>query len=514
MTALSVVTEPLGGSRLAHAAAAGHDLDGWLVPRPIGAAAWRARIDAARAAVPGDWAAVLAPALGCGAARVAAVAASGGVVVTTGQQPGLVGGPLYTLYKALTARALAQAIERATGVPTTTVFWAATDDADIDEARTAMLAVPGGTASFAGPALGADGEVMAVRALGDVREAVAAAVAAAGGDADVQLLQALQSAYVAEHTVGDAYVRLLRALLEPLDIAVLDAWHPAVRNAATPHLVHALTQADAVARAVHLRDEALVAAGHHPQVAEVQGLSHVFALAAGAKLRVPLGEAAAHARSASSGSLSANVLLRPVLEAQLMPTVAYVAGPGELAYFAQATAVADALGVRAPLGVPRWSGTIIDPQIARMLERRSLTLAELADPHAAETSRARGRIDARAREALTRLRQSADAEAAVLASALPPGVPSRSVEGMRHQLHHRIDRMERRFAAAALRADTALSHDLATVRGALRPAGGRQERSIAWFPYVARHGEGLLGLLDEQMSAHATWLVGDAGASG
>ncbi len=513
MTVLSVITEPLGGSPLAQHAIAGVDPHGWLVARPVGADAWRKRADIARTNVARDWAAVLVPALGSGAARVAEVAAAGGIVVTTGQQPGLLGGPLYTLHKALTARALASAIERATGVRATAVFWAATDDADIDEARSAMMAAPGGVARFAGPALGVDGQVMGTRALGDVRVAVQAAIAAAGGDADPALVRALDEAYVASQTVGGAYVALLRTLLEPLGVSVLDAWHAATRAAATPHLVRALVEASAGAKAVHARDAEIRAAGLTPQVAEVDGLSHVFALSEGIKLRIPLADAARHA-GAAAGSLSANVLLRPILEAALMPTVAYVAGPGELAYFAQATALADALGMRAPLGVPRWSGTVIEPQVARMLERRALTLEELADPHAAETARARASIDARAVAAFARLRALSDTESAALAALVPPGVPARSVEGMRHQLHHRIDRMERRFVAAAKRADSELMRDLATVRGALRPEGGRQERSIAWFPYVARHGEALLGLLEEQMARHAARLVNGAGAAG
>ena len=514
MTVLSVVTEPLGGSPLAQHAVAGAEPHGWLVQRPVGAAAWRARADVARASVARDWAAALGPALGSGAARVADVAAAEGVVVTTGQQPGLLGGPLYTLYKALTARALAAEIERATGVRATAVFWAATDDADIDEARTAMIAAPGGAARFVGPANGVDGQVMGTRVLGDVTTAVQAAIAAAGGDAEPVLMRALDEAYVASQTVGGAYVTLLRALLEPLGVSVLDAWHPAFRAAATPHLARALGVAHAGAKAVHARDEAIRAAGLTPQVAEVEGLSHVFALSDGIKLRIPLADAARYAADAAAGSLSANVLLRPVLEAALMPTVAYVAGPGELAYFAQATALADALGMRAPLGVPRWSGTVIEPQVARMLDRRALTLDELVDPHAAETVRARASLDAQALAAFARLRAMSDAESAQLASLVPPGVPARSVEGMRHQLHHRIDRMERRFAAAAKRADSELMRDLATVRGALRPEGGRQERSIAWFPYVARHGEALLGLLEAQMDLHAARLVNGAGAAG
>ena len=514
MTALSVVTEPLGGSPLARQAIQGDDARGWLVPRPAGAIAWMARATVARSSVATDWATALAPALGSGAVRVAEVAAAGGVVVTTGQQPGLLGGPLYTLHKALTARALAAELERATGVRTVAVFWAATDDADIEEARSAMIAAPSGALSLSGPALGRDGQVMAERPLGDVSAAVEAAIAAAGGDADTALVRALVDGTRPGATVGGAYVRLLRALLEPIGVCVLDAWHPALRHAASPHLRRALERADAAVQAVHERDAALVAGGFTPQVVEVEGLSHVFALDGGIKTRIPLAEAAAAARTAPDEALSANVLLRPVVEAQLMPTVAYVAGPGELAYFAQATALAEALGFRSPLGVPRWSGTIIEPQVARMMARRALTLAELADPHAAETARARASLDERAQDALGTLRDAADAASASLSGVLPPGVAARSVEGMRQQVRHRIDRMERRLAAAAKRADSELMRDLATVRGAIRPGGARQERAIAWFPYVARHGELLLGLLEEAIATHAEALVAGRGAAG
>lgn len=509
MTVLSVLTEPLGGSPLAQAGIAGRDAQGWIVPRPADAAGWRARADAAVAAAGPGWGAALAPAVGEGmAAALEAHAAAGGIVVTTGQQPGLLGGPLYTLHKALTARALAAELGRVTGRPAMAVFWAATDDADIEEARVAMLAQPGGAVALKGPALGVEHAVMAERPLGDVTAEVALALQAAGPDADPVLVGALTAAYGRQGSVGGAYVQLLRTLLEPLGVAVLDAWHPALRRAAHPVLARALARAEAIAQGVHARDAAIRAAGLVPQVAEVAGLSHVFRLVDGTKVRVPLAEAAAAAARAEPGTLSANVLLRPVLEAQLLPTAAYVAGPGELAYFAQATAVAEALGVRAPLGVPRWSGTIVEPQVARMLERRGLTPDELADPHAAETARARAAVDAEAIAAFERLRAATDAEVTTLLARLPQGVPPRAVEGMRHQVHHRIARMERRLVAAAKRADEEMRRDVATARGALRPHGGRQERAIAWFPYVARHGEGLLALLEEAIAPHAASLVG------
>src|SRR4029077_555569 len=82
--------------------------------------------------------------------------------------------------------------------------------------------------------------------------------------------------------------------------------------------------------------------------------------------------------------LSPNVLLRPIVEQAILPTVAYVAGPGELSYFAQTSAVADALGVNRPLALPRWSCTLIEPQVQRLLDTFGITPDALAQPDAFE----------------------------------------------------------------------------------------------------------------------------------
>src|SRR4030095_4018905 len=95
------------------------------------------------------------------------------------------------------------------------------------------------------------------------------------------------------------------------------------------------------------------------------------------------------AATAEPGSLSPNVLLRPVVERFLFPTASYVAGPGEMAYFAQVSAVADALGADPPMVVPRWSCTLIEPHVAEIMERYHLSIEDFADPHAVETRLAR-----------------------------------------------------------------------------------------------------------------------------
>ena len=514
MTDLRVVGESLGGSPLATLAMSGDPRTAaWFTPVPVGADAWRSRAQAIGARFAGtEWLEALAPALGDKGPtldRLRLVAKAGGVVVTSGQQPGLVGGPLYTLYKALTAHALAAEIERATGIPAAPLFWAATDDADYAEAMQVAVAGPDGATWLGDGAAEETGEVMMQRALPDVGASIETVINAAGVHADPAMTQTLRDAYGRGATVGGAYLAVLRASLARMDIAVLDAWHPALRTAAFAHLRLALRHAEPIASALQERDRAIIAAGFEPQVREVVGLSLVFRSVDGVKRRIPLADAARVARDVASDALSANVLMRPLLESLLVPTVGYVAGPGEISYFAQVGAVAEALGVPAPLAVPRWSGTIIEPHVGRMMATRGITLEELASPNTTEAIRARTLVDPRVLAALERLREAIDEELGNIASATPTEVPARSIEGARLLLRGRADRLERRIIAAAKRSDTELVRMLRAIRGAVRPGGKRQERALAWWPFVARHGEPLLVQLRREAAAHAKRLVAD-----
>src|SRR3954462_5547436 len=146
MTMPRVLSEPIGGSKLSQAMQRG-ELPGIGAAAPTDVESWSRAVSAVRQRFEKrNWLDHLAPAFG-ETAKLEKLqrAAREGVVVTTGQQAGLFGGPMLTLVKALSARALADAIERATGVPCATVFWAATDDADFAEAATVKIPATGGT---------------------------------------------------------------------------------------------------------------------------------------------------------------------------------------------------------------------------------------------------------------------------------------------------------------------------------------------------------------------------------
>ncbi|HEX5831878.1 MAG TPA: bacillithiol biosynthesis BshC, partial [Gemmatimonadaceae bacterium] len=312
MTTPLVLPEPLGGGPLAAAALAGGAPAGWFLARPHTVAGWREHLDSVRAGhATRNWAEALAPALapgGAAAARLVRVAEGRGVVVTTGQQPGLFGGPLYTWFKALSALALADAIEEVTGVPAAPIFWAATDDADFAEGAATWVAGRGGGAWVSLPVPDGDPRPLADVPLGDVSEQLDALTRGTGAAAAPEVLELVRRCYAADATVGGAYLALLRALLEPLGIAVLDAAHPSVGATAASLLRKALRDAPRVDARLIERERDILRAGFTPQVPAVPGLSLVFQRAAdGTKARVPIAEAGAVAATEPS-ILGPNVL--------------------------------------------------------------------------------------------------------------------------------------------------------------------------------------------------------------
>src|SRR5579862_9732066 len=293
VSALTAVrTEPLGGGPLTAAALAGTTPPGWYPPRPRGARDWRERAAATRARHDGaTWLDELWPAiLPTGAARERLQrAATHGVVVTSGQQPGLFGGPIYTWSKAIGVLALADALERLCGVPVAPLFWAATDDADFVEASTTWISVSGGAVPITSEPLARNGIVLAQAAMGDLSAPLGQLLGAAGSAPFGAAIDAVQAAYRPQGgsrgeewdgshavTAGNAFVALLRRLLAPLGVSVLDAAHDAARRRAFPTLRRALQEADVVTMALDQRSEAITAAGFTPQVSNVPKLSLVF----------------------------------------------------------------------------------------------------------------------------------------------------------------------------------------------------------------------------------------------
>jgi hypothetical protein len=154
-----------------------------------------------------DWTLDLAPALNATgrAANNLARVSSTGFAVTTGQQPGLFGGPLYTWWKALSAVALAARLESLTGVPVVPIFWAATDDSDFAEASYTVVPSSDGAERIEMRIEAESGTPLSAISVGDLEEQITRLERSAGSAASSETLRIVRDTYRSSATVGGAY---------------------------------------------------------------------------------------------------------------------------------------------------------------------------------------------------------------------------------------------------------------------------------------------------------------------
>lgn len=462
--------------------------------------------------------------------------APGTLVVTTGQQAGLFTGPLYTIHKALAAAALAAELSARWQRPVVPLFWLATDDHDYVEATAAAWLAPDGTVRHAAlPARAPDAPLtpMYREPLGDavlpLRDQLIADLAA-GPDHDA-VAGWLERHYRPDATVGGAYAGAMAELLAPHGILCLDASHRAVKQLAAPWILRAVQETPALEAALVPLAASLAAEGRDPGVALGDGATLALLECATGRDRLlfhhgelttrrghgtisldRLGAIAAE----DPQRLSPNVLLRPVIESALLPSVAYVAGPGELRYLALTPPVYARLGVAPQRPVARWSGLLVEPRVDRVLEKFGLTLEELLAPgHAAEAKVARDQLPAELVEAIARLRGAVEREYEPIrerAVAVDPTL-DKPVQAARNGALSGLADVERKVLQHLKKRRETELQQLARARSAVQPDGKPQERLLTVAPFLARYGSGLLSDILGAARAHYAAALEPAGTA-
>jgi bacillithiol synthase len=199
------------------------------------------------------------------------------------------------------------------------------------------------------------------------------------------------------------------------------------------------------------------------------------------------------------------------VERSILPTVAYVAGPAEIAYMAQVTAVADVLGEPRPLGIPRWSGTVMEPHVKRLMQSHNLSMDDVRTPDRAERVVAEGRSPGDAVKSLHAIREHVRSDLSALAASTDL-LGARTIEGAQRDMDHRVSRLERRLLAAVKKRELDAMRDIATIRASLMPLGKRQERVLNPLPMLARHGERLWSELRSHAADHVRQVVEGKGS--
>jgi bacillithiol biosynthesis cysteine-adding enzyme BshC len=445
---------------------------------------------------------------------------AGAVAVVTGQQVGLFTGPAYSFYKALTACRLADELTKR-GIEAVPVFWLATEDHDLAEVNHCYWRTGEGLARLELPAH----EDSAGRRVGEIRlgEAIAAllgsASSALAGPASDEVARALEQSYGPQETLGSAFARLMARMFAGRGIILLDSLDPRLHQLARGVYRRALEQCGAITKELLARSKALERQGYHAQVKVTERSTLLFLNVDGRRqsLRQRNGGFTAVGQhfsvvelnetlDQSPEAFSANVLMRPVVQDALLPTAAYVGGPAEVAYFAQAEVVYRRLGAPMPAIVPRAGFTLVEPEAARLLERYGLEVAALF----------RGRQYVRAqmeRRFLPKgLLRKFDQDERSLRKLL--GGLRRPVGKLDRTLPGALDTAERKmlYQFLKLRGKVGRSENFRTglldrherlLLDSLYPHRDLQERTHNLLPFIARHGFELLRELERRSASLA-----------
>ena len=442
------------------------------------------------------------------------------LVVTTGQQPGLFTGPLYTIYKALSAAALARHLEAEWNRPVVPVFWSAGDDHDFAEAAHAEWLTDDGRLRHGllrhrppdAPLTPMYRELLGTDVLRPLDELIADLPV---GEFRDDTEGWLRRSYTRDATLAGAYRAALVELLGPAGVIVFESTHPSAKEAAAPQLLRALDCAASLDRALAARGAELTGEGRDPGVLTGDGASLVMLEAAQGRDRLVADDGQFAARRSGvrftrddleriarkePQRLSPNVLLRPVVESALLPTVAYVAGPGELRYLALTPPVYELLHVTAQTPVPRWSGVLVEPRVDRTIDRFGITLEELLDPGSGiETRLVRQQLPPAAPEALEAIRRQLTEHYARLAEAAGDVDPTlvKFVEAHRNRGLAATNDVEKKLLRHLRRREDTELRQLRVARNSVLPGGRPQERTLTVAPFLARYGERLLDAVRE-----------------
>jgi bacillithiol biosynthesis cysteine-adding enzyme BshC len=444
------------------------------------------------------------------------------LLVTTGQQPGLFTGPLYTIHKALSAASLARHLEERWQRPMQAVFWVAGDDHDFAEANhTAWTRADGSISKMVLRQREADAPLTPM-----YREPLRSEVVAAidrlenelpPSEFKPEIIAWLRRHYRPEATFSASFAQALAELLAPLGVIFFDSTHRTAKRAAARHVVRALGLSRDLDRDLAQRGRELVAAHADPGVPVGDGASLVMLEGALGRDRLIIsGDGFTTRRSGEHFSLadiqkiaaqeperlSGNVLLRPVLESALLPTVAYIGGPGELRYLGLTIPIYDRMRIHRQLPIPRWSGILVEPRVDRVLEKFGADLGELLHPAGGLESRVvRDQLPPDLLEAFAELRRTV---AAIYDRVEPRAVevdPTllKPVQSARHHALSESQDLEKRIVHhLKRRQETGLSQ-IERVRAAVLPEGKPQERVFSIVPYLARYGPGLIEQLNESV---------------
>ena len=440
------------------------------------------------------------------------------VAVVTGQQAGAFGGPLFTVLKAISALQLARRAETTLGVPVVAVFWVDAEDHDWEEVasgtvldaqfqpRTVTIPPPAGAGELPIAALTLDERI------GGTLAELEAALART--DFTEWVLDGLRAAYGPGAGMAEAFARWLESVLGPHGLVVFDSSDAAVKPLLRGVFSREIASPGRSAALAAEAGETLTSRGHSPQVVPQPGSVSLFHLD---RQRRPIrrqddrylvGDATLTAAALEDEAasrphrFSPNVLLRPIVQDTLFPTVCYVAGPSELAYLGQLRGVYEHFEVPMPLIHPRATATLVDSAAYRFLSKYDIPLEDLQRQDESALNRLlQAQLPATVETAIAEAEETVRRAFERVVEAVPAVDPTlagaaRTTLG---KLEHEIRALHGKVIHAAKKRDETLRRQFTRTQAQTFPHGQPQERVLGAVFFLNLYGPALIERLLEDL---------------
>jgi bacillithiol biosynthesis cysteine-adding enzyme BshC len=445
--------------------------------------------------------------------------------VVTGQQVGLFSGPLYTIYKALTAIKLTDSLNRRGLGGFVPVFWLAADDHDLAEIdHIALMDKDNRLREIRCPTPSRDSKVPVSNVplpqdIGDCLEQLKNSTLDTEFKADI--LGSLNEAYQPGRSYAEAFGRWMTRLFMSHGLVLIDAGHPRLKEMGRDIFYREIAEGSPSTRQALAASARLRRAGYEPQIPLHEGILNQFyvererrAIQAkdGAFDIKGLPAAVAKERllelAQNEPSLfSPNVLLRPLYQDAILPTVAYVGGPSEIAYFGQLKGVYEAFGLPMPVIYPRKSVTIVERKIDHILKKYHLSVPDLwRNTAGAVGDIAKEEVPDAVGQALLLVRDHLERDYARLKAellAFDPGLAG-SADLAEGKMNQQLDFMQKKVQQAARKRNDIAIQQLRKAVDNLFPNQRLQERVFNIVPYLIKYGAAFIDQLDRAIELDGT----------
>ncbi|MGI8669277.1 MAG: bacillithiol biosynthesis cysteine-adding enzyme BshC [Aridibacter sp.] len=320
------------------------------------------------------------------------------VAVFTGQQAGLFSGPVYTIYKALSAIKLAEKLSNE-GIKAVPIFWIASEDHDFDEiSRTEILDAENKLKTIQNlpNTLPENSPVGFIKMDESITDSINKFIKnLQKTEFTENINELLVNSYKSGETFSRAFGKLLAKLFNKYGLILVSPMNEDLRKLSSPIFIEAIENAEIITKTLLEINKELEEKGYHAQVLVEKDFFPFFYIDDENKrnaLRFDKEKSRIKSQNTkheftkeelieiaknNPQKLSPNALLRPVVQDFLFPTVCYFGGGAEIAYFGQNSIIYEILKRPVTPIKHRSSFTIIEGKHRRTLNKYNLNFADL-----------------------------------------------------------------------------------------------------------------------------------------